>query len=120
MTALRVGTIIVISFSFYWPAWGGVNGSPTGRVASGDPWQQWVQRGAACPIDWPFGTEVILDGTTYTCIDRGAFIGYDSRTGAPIVDFLTDRPAYRFKEQVEAIVIFPGEEIRIEGRHCPN
>jgi hypothetical protein len=65
-------------------------------------------------MDWPFGTEVILDGTTWVCVDRGAFIGHDSRTGAPIVDFMTDRPPYPFKAQVEAVVIFPGEEIEFE------
>lgn len=119
MTVLRVGIAMVISFSFYWPAWGGVNGSPTGQVASGDSWQAWAYRGAACPADWPFRTEVILDGTVYTCVDRGSLVGYDSRTGAPIVDFMTDAPAYRFRAQVEAVVIFPDEGIEIEGRHRP-
>jgi hypothetical protein len=119
MIALRIGAIIVISFSFYWPAWGGSNGSPTGHVASGDPWQEWAQRGAACPADWPFWTEVILDGTSYTCVDRGSLVGYDSRTGAPIVDFMTDAPAHRFREQVEVVVIFPGDEIEITGQHRP-
>lgn len=105
--AVRLGILLLISFSNYWPAWGGVNGSPDGHVASGDEWQEWKYKGAACPKDWPFGTKIILDGQTWTCVDRGAFVGYNSKTGAPIVDFLTDKPKYAFRQHVEARVIFP-------------
>ena len=98
--------IIVIAFSFYWPAWGGVNGNPHGNVASGAPWQEWSYRGAACPVDWPFGTRIVLDGVTWTCVDRGSAIGY-TRDGRPLIDFMTDKPAYTFKQAVTVQVLPP-------------
>lgn len=100
--------ILTIAFSFYWPAWGGVNGSPTGHVASGAPWQEWAYTGAACPADWPFGTRIVLDGVTWTCVDRGSAIGY-TRDGRPIIDFMTDAPAYTFKQSVTVQVLPPLE-----------
>jgi hypothetical protein len=103
---------VVISFSWYWPALGGVNGNPHGRVARGDPWSVWAERGAACPVDWPFGTQVVLDDVVYTCVDRGAFVGY-TRDGRPIVDFLTETPAHNFRERITVSVFFPGDVLRL-------
>ncbi len=100
--------VIVIAFSNYWPAWGGVNGSPHGNVASGAPWQEWAYTGAACPADWPFGTRIILDGVTWTCVDRGSAIGY-TRDGRPLIDFMTNTPGYTFKQSVTVQVLPPLE-----------
>lgn len=104
---------VVIAFSFYWPAWGGVNGSPTGHVASGDDWQEWAYTGVACPADWPLGTRIVLDGVTWTCVDRGSAIGY-TRDGRPIIDFMTDRPAYRFKQAVGVLRLPPVEAVEAD------
>jgi hypothetical protein len=98
--------VITIAFSNYWPAWGGVNGSPHGHVASGAPWQEWAYIGAACPRDWAFGTRIALDGVIWTCIDRGSAIGY-TRDGRAIIDFMTDVPMYSFKESVRVTVLPP-------------
>ncbi len=64
--------------SHYWPPLGGVNcaqfvgGRCISRMASGLPWEEWIGRAAACPVELPFGTTVELPGgETFQCLDRG-------------------------------------------------
>lgn len=98
--------LVVIAYSHYWPAWGGVNGNPHGHVANGDAWQTWAHRGAACPADWPLGTRLSVAGQVWTCVDRGSAVGY-TKDGRPIIDFLTDTPEHPFKAPVTALVLPP-------------
>lgn len=64
--------------SHYWPPLGGVNcaqfvgGKCVSKMASGLPWEEWVGRAAACPVELPFGTTIELPGgETFYCLDRG-------------------------------------------------
>jgi len=121
MLILKIGLVMIVSFSNYWPGWGGPNGSPTGRVSSGTPWQEWKYIGAACPPEWPFQTEIIVNGESWFCVDRGPYVTHNSITGAPIIDFLTDKPEYRFREHIKVVVIFPDSpDITFTGQHIPN
>ena len=66
-----------VRYSHYWPPWGGpncarfVNGKCLSRTASGAPWEEWVEKGCACPKELPFGTVFRIDGREWTCVDRG-------------------------------------------------
>jgi hypothetical protein len=106
LAALLAAGWRTVAYSHYWPAWGGVNGSPTGRVASGAPWQEWADRGAACPPDWPFGTLIMFEGDIYTCVDRGSAVTY-TRAGLPIIDFLHRDARHGHKTPVEVYVWSP-------------
>lgn len=64
--------------SHYWPPLGGVNcavfrnGQCVSNMASGLPWDVWVGRAAACPVELPFWSTVTLPGgETFVCLDRG-------------------------------------------------
>lgn len=99
---------IEIRYSHYYPAWGGVNGSPQGRTANGDRWQQWEDRGIACPKEFPFGTQIQAYGQTWTCVDRGRSVRI--KNGIPWIDFLTDEPHEKYGEIVEVQLVKPGFE----------
>jgi len=102
-----------VRYSHYWPPLGGVNcgwwvdGECVSHMASGYRWQDWVGRAVACPTEWPFGTHILFEGTTWTCMDRGGMIRFVD--GIPWVDFLTPSAAYGYGTIVQVRVIFPEE-----------
>jgi hypothetical protein len=108
------GQPVQIRLSHYKPWLGGVNcarfmaGQCVSRMASGERWQNWINRAAACPREWPFGTLLILPGDeVFVCLDRGGkiVIGPD---GVAWVDLLlASAPPVPFGTVVEATVIFP-------------
>ena len=89
-----------IRYSHYWPPLGGPNcsnfvgGKCISNMASGKPWADYVDLAVACPPEWPFGRQVIFEGRTYTCLDRGGMIKYVN--GIPWIDFLTPKAAYPY------------------------
>lgn len=91
-----------IRYSWYNPALGGTNcavfrnGECVSTMSNGERWQDWMGRACACPPQWPFGTEVIVDGQTWICKDRGSAIQYVG--GIPWVDFLTADPRHTYGE----------------------
>lgn len=101
-----------IRFSRYDPALGGtncfqfVNGVCVSTMANGEPWAPWMEKACACPPEWPFGTQVILDGKVWICKDRGSAI--KTVGGIPWVDFLTRHPRHAYGEIVTVQVIPPG------------
>ncbi len=87
----------VAKISHYWPPLGGVNcaqfvgGRCISRMASGLPWEEWIGRAAACPVELPFGTEVELPGgETFTCLDRGGKV-VTTAAGELWIDLLVER-----------------------------
>jgi len=104
--------LLTVKYSHYWPAAGGVScaryrdGECVSRTASGDRWQDWVDRGCACPPEWPIGTTVELDGHVWTCVDRGGGIRFDDE-GLTYVDFLTAHAEYGHGQQIEAEISRP-------------
>jgi hypothetical protein len=104
--------VITIKYSWYNPELGGTNcsvfmdGICVSKMASGKPWAFYMDKAAACPPEWDFGTKIILDGREYECLDRGGAIKYDGQ-GYAFVDFLTQSPTHSFGEYVEVIKINP-------------
>ncbi len=110
---IPAGELIDVRLSHYWPPLGGVNcarfvaGECVSRMASGEPWQAWVGRAAACPATWPFGTVIILPGgERFECQDRGGkiVVGPD---GIAWIDLLVEVPPVPFGSIVTARVIWP-------------
>jgi hypothetical protein len=78
-----------------------VNGICVSHMASGKSWEEWMDKAAACPFEWDFGTRFRLpDGRIFECQDRGGAIRYGS-DGRTFVDLLTRDPGYKFGEVVE-------------------
>ena len=100
---------MTIRYSNYTPWTGGpncsnfVNGECVSRMASGERWQDWMERAVACPPEMPFGTRVKAFGTIWTCLDRGGAIQYID--GIPYVDFLTANPQVSFGSIIEVEVM---------------
>jgi hypothetical protein len=71
---------VQLTISHYDPREGGINcDSDCTTMASGDKVSNWIlgQSGvyaAACPQEWPLGTEFQVDGQLYECRDRGGWI----------------------------------------------
>ena len=59
-------------------------------MASGKPWQDYMESAIACPPEWEFGTQVRAFDSIWTCWDRGGAIKYVDNI--PWVDFLTSNP----------------------------
>lgn len=104
-----------VRLSHYKPWLGGVNcsrfvaGQCVSRMASGEPWQDWLNRGAACPIEWAFGTVIVLQpgGETFVCLDRGGAI-VTGADGIAWVDLLlAGQPPMPYGAITEATVYFP-------------
>lgn len=74
-------------------------------MANGEPWQRYWGKNdtIACPRQLPFGTEIILDGRTYTCRDRGGAI---VMLGEHVywIDILHHTPPYPFGTVVTAFI----------------
>lgn len=106
---LRLILVITILYSRYWPPLGGTNcshfveGQCLSRMASGYRWQDWVGIAAACPPEWPFGTQVVLNDRTWICLDRGGKVKNNW------VDFLSPSSEYRYGSTVTVTVFLPGE-----------
>ena len=98
MAAMPSGTPTQVHVSHYWPALGGVNcgwwvgGACVSHMASGQRWQDWIGRAAACVPEWPFGTIVTLPGgEQFSCQDRGGGI-VTAADGIPWIDLLVQVP----------------------------
>ena len=96
--------------SWYWPPLLGPNcavvknGQCVSRMASGQPWQNWIGRAVACPAEFPFGTEFIIDGKRWVCMDRGGAITRINKNTIWL-DMLTHKPLYKFGTVKEVTVI---------------
>ena len=103
-----------VRLSRYWPPLGGVNcsrfvgGECLSHMASGERWQDWIGRAAACPREWPFWTEIILPGgELFVCLDRGGAIGLGA-DGIAWVDLLLDgSPPVPYGTVVNVTIIWP-------------
>lgn len=92
--------------SNYWPPEGGnncskfVDGECVSKTASGENWYDWINTGCACPPEYPFYTKFIINGETWTCIDRGSAI---VKISGNIfwLDLLTPYKNYSYGELVE-------------------
>jgi hypothetical protein len=102
-----------VHVSHYWPALGGVNcfsflaGECVSRMSSGERWQDWIGRAAACVPEWPFGTLVTLPGgEQFTCQDRGGAI-VTGADGLPWIDLLVEYPPVPWGTVVNVSVTYP-------------
>jgi hypothetical protein len=58
--------------SFYWPPFGQINCDyECEHIANGDDWKTWVNKGLACPSEYPLGTVFLVMGKEWQCVDRG-------------------------------------------------
>jgi hypothetical protein len=74
-------------------------------MAIGQPWQDWIDRGAACVSSWSFGTRFKLpDGRVFECQDRGGEI-VTGADGIDWIDLLTSSPGYSFGQVVTVEVL---------------
>jgi len=69
-------------------------------MASGLPWKEYIGVAIACPNEWAFGTELVIDGRTWVCMDRGSAIRFVD--GVAWIDMLVADPLYPFGTIVEA------------------
>ena len=75
-------------------------------MASGEKWEDWVGRAAACPREWPFDTEIVLEGQErFLCKDRGGAIKYVD--GIPWIDLLVKEPPVPFGTILDIWIKFP-------------
>lgn len=71
---------VQLSMSHYDPSLGGINcDSDCTTMASGEKVSSWVlgqdgKYAAACPQEWPSGTEIRVDDITFVCKDTGGYI----------------------------------------------
>lgn len=71
---------VSLRMSHYDPSLGGVNcDNDCSTMASGDKVSEWAlgkdgMFAAACPQEWPFGTKLRVNGTTFVCRDTGGYI----------------------------------------------
>lgn len=74
-------------------------------MANGEPWQKYWGKDntIACPKELPFGTEIILDGHSYICRDRGSAITMLDEN-VYWIDILTDTPPYSFGTVIDAYI----------------
>jgi hypothetical protein len=107
------GELVQVHVSHYWPPLGGPNcsrfvaGQCLSRMASGERWQDWVGRAAACPPEWPFGTVIILPGgERFECQDRGGKIVYGA-DGLPWIDLLVEVAPVNYGDVVTVRVVWP-------------
>lgn len=111
--AAPAGAVVMAKLSHYWPPLGGPNcfsfirGECVSRMASGERWQDWTGRAAACVREWPFWTRLTLPGgEEFVCLDRGGAI----RTGAdglPWIDLLVQHAPVPFGAVVPVSVVYP-------------
>ena len=92
--------MITIKYSHYWPPLGGINTSnpenpELARTARGDKWQDWVDKGIACPMEWKFGTTIKAFGHSWKCVDRGGMIVGNW------VDFLEEKASLPYGTEIQ-------------------
>lgn len=92
----EAGEEITVRVSRYWPPLGPPNCWGPGwidnycwaRTASGKRWEDWIERGAACPRPWLLKVQVYARGQWWSCIDTGGAIVY-GEDRVPWVDFMS-------------------------------
>ena len=102
------GETTTLKISYYWPPYGGINaGADPDHMASGKNWADWIGRAAACPAEWPLGTELLIYGHVWVCWDRGGAIVKES--GYAWVDLLTPVMPYglQFGSEISGKVRLP-------------
>jgi len=106
---------IKAKISWYWPPLGGpncshfVNGTCMSRMASGLPWQDYVNIAAACPSNWAFGTKFVVQGKEWTCLDRGGKI-LEEPDGTIWLDLLTPSAIVNYGTVMDVGIIPTGGE----------
>jgi hypothetical protein len=92
---VRVPVYTQARLSHYWPPYGGPNCFAWDEItqtcvsgtASGEPWEDWINIGLACPPEYEFGTVFVLPGgEVFTCVDRGGKVQVID--GIPWLDLL--------------------------------
>ncbi len=101
--------ILKAHLSFYWPPLGDINCDyECEHLANGDIWQKWNGTGIACPEEYSLGTEFIIMGDEWKCVDRGDAI-VTNPDGTIWLDMLTPYMPYGLGwgavKQVEVIRI---------------
>ncbi len=74
-------------------------------MSSGEPWEDWVDRAIACPLEWEFGTRIRIAGREWVCQDHGGAIEFVD--GIPWVDMLTENELFPHGTIVEAEMLPP-------------
>ena len=72
-------------------------------MASGESWQDWVEKAIACPPEWDFGTRMVIEGREWICMDRGSQILVEG--GVAWIDMLTPSPLLPYGTVVEAEIL---------------
>lgn len=108
--------ILRARLSHYWPK----NGPPnchsatwtgtecTSILSDGDEWQHWsyfIDWGMACPIEFPLGTKMLVEGFgtgIWTCVDRGSAI-QRLPDGTFFLDLLTKKQPWISPDMAETI-----------------
>ena len=72
-------------------------------TASGEAWYNWIDKGCACPQEFPFYTKFIIDEREWICIDRGGGIVMINNNTFWL-DLLTPYHDYNYGDIVEVIV----------------
>lgn len=112
-TTMPYGTeIITVKVSHYNPSLGGpncarfVNGECLSKLSNGEPWQEYMGKNntIACPFELDFGREIVLDGSSYTCRDRGGAIVITPE-GYYWIDILAETVTYKFGEERTAYLL---------------
>lgn len=72
---------VQVRVTHYWPPDGGMNcfdfrdGYCVSAMASGLRWENYIGLAVACPMEWPFGSWVEIQGMgSYNCLDRGSMV----------------------------------------------
>lgn len=103
------GELLTIRVSRYWPPLLGTNcgvarnGVCVSRTASGMPWEDWTERGAACPRAWLKKVQVYARGQWFSCVDTGGKIVYGA-DNIPWVDFMSQTPVAPYGSTIEVRV----------------
>jgi len=98
--------------SWYYPPLGGpncshfVNGVCMSRMASGLPWEDYVNIATACPSSYPFGTKFIVQGREWVCLDRGGKI-VQEQDGTIWLDLLSPSAIVSYGTVLDVGVIHP-------------
>ncbi|MDA0991522.1 MAG: hypothetical protein O3A51_12320 [Verrucomicrobia bacterium] len=77
-------------------------------MASGEMWERWIGRAAACPSEVPFWTTVVLPGgEEFVCLDRGGKIVTEAGTEYLWIDLLVFDPPVPYGTVVTIQLIYP-------------